>query len=225
MIGSGQRRPLIQKGKSGRRWMTGENTHTPCTPRENGIRRTVLTFPAKAEERSMRDILISAVLGACALASPATAQTWGQPHHRAPSVTWGQSHGSWGGGLTEWDGRSYAATGHAATGHVNGPAPAYGGHASGYGYVGPGQGHGYGDPRAYRPPNIGYGYGQGYGHDRGGRYGYSAGNRWSRWSSPPGRGYHDAYGYNDDRAPRGPDHRRDQGRDCDCGVGAYLYDR
>ncbi len=169
----------------------------------------------------MRAIWMTGALLAGTLASAATAQTWGQPYHRAPAVTWGQSHGSWGGGLTEWDGRAYAATGYAATGRVNGPAPAYGGH--GYGDD-DGYGHGYGDPRAYRPPSR-YGQGYGYGHDRGGRYGYSTGNRWTRWSSPPGRGYHDAYGYNDDRAPRGADHRHDYGRDCDCGVGPYLYDR
>lgn len=152
-------------------------------------------------------------------ASAATAQTWGQPYHRAPPVTWGQAHGSWGGALTEWDGRAYAATGYAATGRVNGPAPAYGGHSYGARY-----GDGYGDPRAYRPPSR-YGQSYGYGHDRGGRYGYSTGNQWTRWSSPPGRGYHDAYGYNDDRAPRGPDYRRGYARDCYCGVGPYLYDR
>ena len=88
------------------------------------------------------------------------------------------------------------------------------GHGHGYGSV-------YGDPRAYRPP-VRYGYG----HDRGGRYGYSnRSGQWTRWSSPPGRGYHDVYGYNDDRAPRGGDQGRDRDRDCYCGVGAYLYDR
>ena len=91
----------------------------------------------------------------------------------------------------------------------------YGGYQS-YGY-----GSGYGDPRAYRPP-VQYGYG----HDRGGRYGHSnRSGQWTRWSSPPGRGYHDVYGYNDDRAPRGPDRGRYPDRDCYCGVGAYLYDR
>ena len=157
----------------------------------------------------MRELVIVAGLVACALASPAAAQTWGQPYHRAPAVTWGQPHGGWGGGPTEWDGRAYAVkgqagTGHAATGH--GPASRYAG---------------YGDPRAYRPP-VGYGYS---GHDRGGRYGYSPGNRWTRWSSPPGRGYHDAYGYNDDRAPRGADRSRHRAADCDCVVSPYLYDR
>lgn len=165
----------------------------------------------------MGKALIVAAFLASALAPAAAAQTYGQPYHRAPSVTYGQPYGQWGGGLSEWDGRSYAATGRAATGYVNGPAPAYGGYR--YGYGGPGQG--YGDPYAYRPPSQGYGYG----HDRGGRYGYSSGKRWTRWSSPPGRGYHDAYGYNDDRAPRGSDHRRYDRRDCDCGVGPYLYDR
>lgn len=134
----------------------------------------------------MRELVIVAGLVACALASPAAAQTWGQPYHRAPVVTWGQPHGVWGGGPAAWDGR------------------------------------GYGDPRAYRPP-VGYGYDR---HDRGGRYGYSPGNRWTRWSSPPGRGYHDAYGYNDDRAPRGEDsHHHRQPLPCDCGVSPYLYDR
>ncbi len=93
--------------------------------------------------------------------------------------------------------------------------------AYGYGGYGPGYGSSYGDPRAYRPP-VQYGYG----HDRGGRYGYSnRSGQWTRWSSPPGRGYHDVYGYNDDRAPRGADHGRYRDRDCYCGVGAYLYDR
>lgn len=92
----------------------------------------------------------------------------------------------------------------------------YGG-AYGHGY----QTSAYGDPRAYRPP-IHYGHG----HDRGGRYGYSSpSGQWTRWSSPPGRGYHDVYGYNDDRAPRGSDRGRYRDRDCHCGVGAYLYDR
>ncbi len=167
----------------------------------------------------MRKGLIVAAFLASAVAPAAVAQTYGQPYHRAPSVTYGQPHGSWGGGLSEWDGRSYAATGRAATGHVNGPALAYGAYGHSYAYGG--QGQAYGDPYAYRPPSNGYGYGQ----DRGGRYGYSTGNRWTRWSSPPGRGYHDAYGYNDDRAPRGADHRRYDRRDCDCGAGPYLYDR
>ncbi|WGM32807.1 hypothetical protein [Brevundimonas sp. NIBR11] len=95
----------------------------------------------------------------------------------------------------------------------------YGGSGSfSYGY---GQSYGYGDPRAYRP-QVQYGHG----HDRGGRYGYSdRSTQWTRWSSPPGRGYHDVYGYNDDRAPRGGHHVRYRDRDCYCGVGAYLYDR
>ncbi len=86
-----------------------------------------------------------------------------------------------------------------------GPVPyGYGGHGQSYGYRA-----GYGDPRAYRPP-VQYGYG----HDRGGRYGYSnRSGQWTRWSSPPGRGYHDVYGYNDDRAPRGADHGRSRDRD------------
>jgi hypothetical protein len=155
-------------------------------------------------ETAMRELVILAGLVACAMASPAAAQTWGQPHYRAPSVTWGQPHGGWGGGPTEWDGRAYAVTGHAATGY--GPASRYAG---------------YGDPRAYRAPDR-HRYS---GHDRGGRYGYSPGNRWTRWSSPPGRGYHDAYGYNDDRAPRGEDRSRHRAADCDCVVSLYLYDR
>ena len=89
-----------------------------------------------------------------------------------------------------------------------------------YGYGG-GYGAGYGDPRAYRPP-VQYGYG----YDRGGRYGYSnRSGQWTRWSSPPGRGYHDVYGYNDDRAPRDADYGRHRDDGCYCGVGAYLYDR
>lgn len=167
----------------------------------------------------MRKGLIVAAFLVSALAPAAIAQTWGQPYHRAPGVTFVQPHGQWGGGLSEWDGRSYAATGRAATGHVNGPALAYGGYGQGYGYSG--SSYGYGDPHAYRSPG---GYGYGHGHDRGGRYGYSTGNRWTRWSSPPGRGYHDAYGYNDDRAPRGSDHGNGYSRrDCDCVP--YLYDR
>ncbi|WP_309629597.1 hypothetical protein [Brevundimonas sp.] len=91
-----------------------------------------------------------------------------------------------------------------------------GGYGHSYGY-----GSGYRDPRAYRPP-VRYGHG----HDRGGRYGFSnRSGQWTRWSSPPGRGYHDVYGYNDDRAPRGADHGRYRDRDCSCGVEAWLYDR
>lgn len=157
----------------------------------------------------MRTLWIVAGLAAGALASDVAAQTWGQPQYRAPSVTWGQPDGTWGGGLTEWDDRAYSATGQAAAGYVNGPAAPYGRYSD------------YGAPRAYRPPS-GYGYGA---RDRGGRYGYSEGNRWTRWSSPPGRGYHDAYGYNDDRAPRGPDHHRPYREDCGCAQGPYLYDR
>lgn len=93
----------------------------------------------------------------------------------------------------------------------------YGGYGQTYGQAYGYQGGGYGDPRTYRPPVR-------YGHDRGGRYGYSTG-QWTRWSSPPGRGYHDVYGYNDDRAPRGTDYGRHSDRDCYCGFGAYLYDR
>jgi hypothetical protein len=167
----------------------------------------------------MRTLWIIAGLASWTLASHAIAQTWGQPHYRSPSVTWGQPHGGWGGSLTEWDGRHYAVTGHAATGYVNGPAAAYGnfghGTASRYGHSA------YGDPRAYRPPSE-HGYGV---RDRGGRYGYSGGNRWTRWSSPPGRGYHDTCGYNDDRAPRGTDRHRPYRADCDCASGPYLYDR
>ena len=110
-------------------------------------------------------------------------------------------------------------------------APAYGqpyGGPVSHGRGGYGQSYGsgystgaYGDPRAYRPPVR-----HGYGHDRGGRYGHSdRSGRWTRWSSPPGRGYHDVYGYNDDRAPRGTHHRPSRDQDCYCGVGAYLYDR
>jgi hypothetical protein len=167
----------------------------------------------------MRRLAIAAGIAAWVLGLPAVAQTWGQPVYRAPTVTWGQPHAGWGGGVSEWDGRAYAVTGRAATGYVNGSAPAYGA--------------GYGDPRAYRPPNrplYGGGHGRDHdpsyrGHDRGGRYGYSPANRWTRWSSPPGRGYHDAYGYNDDRPPRGFDQRRDRRDPCECGIGAYLYDR
>lgn len=108
------------------------------------------------------------------------------------------------------------------------PAPygqPYGGPVA-YGYGGYGQndayGSGYGDPRAYRPPVR-----SGYGYDRGGRYGHSSygSGQWTRGSSPPGRGYHDVHGYNDDRAPRGADHGRYPDRDCHCRGGAYLYDR
>lgn len=94
-----------------------------------------------------------------------------------------------------------------------------GGYRQGYGHGSPTGA--YGDPRAYRPP-VQYGYG----YDRGGRYGHSdRSGQWTRWSSPPGRGYHDVYGYNDDRAPRGSDRGRNRQGDCYCGVGAYLYDR
>ena len=118
------------------------------------------------------------ILAAVALPGAATAQTWGQPYYGPAPTTYGQPYG--------------------------GPvAYGYGGHGQGYGY---GSGYGdqngsYGDPRSYRPP-VRYGYG--YGYDRGGRYGYSDRSvQRTRWSSPPGRGYHDVYGYNDDRPPRG----------------------
>ncbi|MBU2272536.1 MAG: hypothetical protein KKE52_14690 [Alphaproteobacteria bacterium] len=74
----------------------------------------------------------------------------------------------------------------------------------------------YGQP--YGGP-VAYGYG-GYGQNDA----YGSG-QWTRGSSPPGRGYHDVYGYNDDRAPRGADHGRYPDRDCHCRGGAYLYDR
>lgn len=137
------------------------------------------------------------VLAAVALPDLVAAQTYGQPDYggQAPT-TYGQPYGGYG----QRDG--------------------YGGHGQGYGQgYRHGYSGGYGDPRAYRPP-VRYGHGD----DRGGRYGYSTG-QWTRWSSPPGRGYHDVYGYNDDRAPRGSDHGRYRDRDCYCGVGAYLYDR
>lgn len=101
------------------------------------------------------------------------------------------------------------ATPPAPYGQPYGGPTTYGGHDAGYG-----------DPRAYRAPGQ-----YGHGHDRGGRYGYSSGGQWTRWSSPPGRGYHDVYGYNDDRAPRGTDRGRRPNRDCQCATGAYLYDR
>ncbi len=143
------------------------------------------------------------VFAAVAIPGLAAAQTYGQPYYGGSSAPYGQQYGgpvSYGYGVYGSYGQSH-------------------GHQS-YGY----QNSGYGDPRAYRPP-VQYGYGDG--HDRGGRYGYSSrrSGEWTRWSSPPGRGYHDVHGYNDDRAPRGADYGRRQSRDCYCGVGAYLYDR
>ncbi|MES2861183.1 MAG: hypothetical protein V4701_06895 [Pseudomonadota bacterium] len=136
------------------------------------------------------------VLAAVAAPGIAAAQTYGQPYYGASPAPYGQPYG-----------------GPVSYGH-GGYSQGYGSQAYGY------QSSGYGDPRAYRPPVR-------YGYDRGGRYGYSnhRSGEWTRWSSPPGRGYHDVYGYNDDRAPRGVDHGRSQSRDCYCGVGAYLYDR
>lgn len=136
------------------------------------------------------------VLAVVALPGAAAAQTWGQPHYAAQPAPYGQPYG---GPVAYGDGQSY-------------------GYGSGYGY----QNGSYGDPRAYRPPVR-----NGYGYDRGGRYGHSSyrSGQWSRWSSPPGRGYHDVHGYNDDRAPRGADHGRYRDHDCYCGAGAYLYDR
>jgi hypothetical protein len=152
----------------------------------------------------MRRLVVIALV-VVALPGTVAAQSWGQ--------SWGQPrHG----------GVSTAPYGQP-------PAGAFAeGHGSAYGYAGQGQtyGHGpvsgFGDPRAWRPP-VRYGHG----HDRGGRYGYSPARTgdWIRWSSPPGRGYHEVYGYNDDRAPRGPDHRRHRSVDCPCGDGVYLYDR
>lgn len=137
------------------------------------------------------------VFAAAILPGAAAAQTWGQPRYGPGPTTYGQTYG--------------------------GPV-GYGGYRQGHGYS-PGYGYpspAYGDPRAYRHPAR-----YGYRHDRGGRYGYSApaSGQWTRWSSPPGRGYHDVYGYNDDRAPRGADDGRYRQRDCACGVGAYPYDR
>lgn len=135
------------------------------------------------------------VLAAGVLPGAAAAQTWGQPVYAVRPAPYGQPYG---GPVTH----------------------GYGGYGQGYG-----DGSGYGDPRAYRPP-VQYGGGYGYGPDRGGRYGYSDRPvQWTRWSSPPGRGYHDVHGYNDDRAPRGGDHGRRGDRDCSCGAGPYLYDR
>lgn len=144
--------------------------------------------------------LVLIVLAAVAVPGAVSAQTWGQPRY-SPYGT----------------GQPYGAPGVPAYGH---------GHAAGYGQpYGYGYSHGggptFGDPRAYRPP-VAYGHR----HDRGGRYGYSATARgdWTRWSSPPGRGYHDVYGYNDDRAPRGADDRRYGRSDCRCYSPVYLYD-
>ena len=140
---------------------------------------------------------LALIVIALALPGAAAAQTWGQPYYGVQPAPYGQPRG--------------------------GPvAYGYGGYGQAYGY-----GAGYGDPRAYRPPaRYAYGQSDGHGHDRGGRYGYSnPSGQWTRGSSPPGRGYHDVYGYNDDRAPRGADHGRYPDRDCHCGVGAWLYDR
>lgn len=101
-------------------------------------------------------------------------------------------------------------------------------------YVQPSRTYGqpYGDPSAYRAPGAyGYGSSSAYGDPYAYRppyrptYRYGSGsNLWTRWSSPPGRGYHDVYGYNDDRAPRGPDYRARPYNEYGP-VGAYLYDR
>lgn len=138
--------------------------------------------------------LVLIVLAVIAVPGAVAAQTWGQPRY-----------------TPQGPGQPYGAPG--VPSHGNGYAARYG---SSYG-----GGPTFGDPRAYRPP-VAYGHG----HDRGGRYGYSAQSRgdWTRWSSPPGRGYHDVYGYNDDRAPRGVDTRRYRNRNCHCDAGAYLYD-
>jgi hypothetical protein len=153
------------------------------------------------------------VLVAVALPGAVAAQTYGQPYYGGSApTTYGQPYG--GAGSYGYGGYSQSYGGSVSHGYG-----AYGqSYGQGYGY----QGGGYGDPRAYRPP-VQYGHG----YDRGGRYGYSTrtSGQWTRWSSPPGRGYHDVYGYNDDRAPRGADHSRYRERDCYCGVGAYLYDR
>jgi len=142
-------------------------------------------------------IVLVTVLVTVAAPGVVSAQTWGQPRYSGPGALSVQPYG------------------------LSAPRT-YGGHGYGRGGV-PAYGHtsAYGDPRAYRPP-VQYGAG----HDRGGRYGYSARHSgdWTRWSSPPGRGYHDIHGYNDDRAPRGADHRRHASRDCFCGSGAYLHD-
>lgn len=85
-----------------------------------------------------------------------------------------------------------------------------------------GGGHSYGEgPVVYRA----------YGHDRGGRYGWSRhGHRYGRYDRPSQPGYRDEWGYNDDRPPS----RRRSGssgyardhlyRECGCSD-VYLYDR
>jgi len=75
----------------------------------------------------------------------------------------------------------------------------------------------FGNPYAYRPPVRHDGYRGEYGQVRAGD--------WTRWSSPPGRGYHDVYGYNDDRAPRVAQRSRSHSRSHSSDIGAYLYDR
>lgn len=117
--------------------------------------------------------------------------------------TWGQPVYVPAPALQPYDGRAYAATGRLATGY------------STYGYV--------------VVPTQPYAYG--YGHDRGGRYGwsdpyrhgrsYSRSHAYPRYDNGPRPGYRDWYGYNDDR-PYSPN--RHQRRPCNCDAG-YLYDR
>lgn len=153
-------------------------------------------------------LLAAAALAALALAGPAAAQTWGQP------VYLNAYGGSVGGTpLSEFETRSYVATGRWADGYSEGPqilAPA----------------PGYGVPYAARNHGLVYNHG----HHRQ-RYGYDQGRHrhidvHARHVRP---GYRDTWGYNDDRPPaaRGwTDDRRGRRHDRDCGCGdVYLYDR
>jgi len=138
--------------------------------------------------------LALAALVAMLAAAPAAAQTWGQPVYVGA-----YGHGVGGTPLSEIETRSYVETGRWADGYseqprVYVPARPYG--RGGHG------GYGYGSYRSgYGSASYGYGY------------------RSHRDRSRVG--YHDEWGYNDDRPPAW---RARRDRTCGCGD-VYLYDR
>lgn len=166
-----------------------------------------------------RPLAAVAALVTLLLAGAASAQTYGQPIYLN---AYGRPVG--GTPLSEIETRSYAGTGRWADGYsdrpqVYVPAPGYGRPYVGYGdrygrhHVEAGRGYSRYEQR----------YGTGYG------YGYGGG----RYDAPPRSGYHDRWGYDDDRPPsawRGRSHRSDRSyryrddRGCGC-ADVYFYDR
>ena len=163
----------------------------------------------------IRTFAAVAAFATLAFASPAPAQTYGQPVYLD---AWGRPVG--GTPLSEVETRSYVGTGRWADGYsdrprVHVPAPGYGApydaREQRYGYERNRHGHGHGYSRNR------YGHGHGYSSHHG------------RYDRPPQPGYRDEWGYDDDRPPsaRGwSNDRRARWYDRDCGCGdVYLYDR